>query len=83
MSRDRRIGRFRISMRLIERFDTDVKRVMGQCIITRADYLFSCDAIEYVAISEHFRELDEGEIAPEYAWIFTSDGGMTCTELPW
>lgn len=83
MNRDRRIGRFSISMALIEVFASDAKRIMGQCVIVKAEQLYSSNAIEYVAISEHFRELADNEMVPEYAWVFTSDGDMTCTELPW
>jgi hypothetical protein len=53
---------------------------MGKCMVFRAEHLFSSDSIEYHAISDHFRQVAEGEMAPEYQWYFNSDGEMWCEE---
>lgn len=79
-TRLRRHGRFKAPARLAREFSTDLKRVMGQCIVVHAEHLFDADVIEYTAISEHFRPIAEGEITPEYDWIFTSEGDMWAEE---
>ena len=66
----RRFGRFTVPAALAHRFDTDLKRVMGLCIVFRAEHLFASDDIEYWAASEHFRPVALGEVMPEYRWIF-------------
>ena len=77
----RRYGRFSVPTQLAYDFSTDLKRVMGQCIVVRAEQMFLSDTIEDQAISDHFRVLDEGEIAPTYRWVFTEEGDIWAEEL--
>ena len=69
MDDTRRYGKFRVPAELARRFDTSMKRVMGLCIVFRAEHLFYCDEIEYFAVSEHFRPVPPGEMIPEYYWV--------------
>ena len=39
------------------------------------------DQVEYMAYSFRFREIEQGEICPEYVWHFSSDGDMWCKEV--
>lgn len=79
----RRFGRFIICRKGIDDFSTNVKRIMGKCIIIRAQMLYECDAIEYYAISEHFDLLEPGTIPPTYEWHIDSDGYITCERKPY
>lgn len=77
----RRYGRFTAPAEWAHEFRTELKRVMGQCIVFRAEHLFHSNRIEYWAASEHFRHVPLGEMAPEYRWHFTDDGGLWCEEV--
>lgn len=65
----RRAGRFRISAELIEDELPLVQRIMGMCVILRAECLWERRAIEYVALSPQFDELAEVTLLPDYEWI--------------
>lgn len=41
-------------------------RVLQDTIVLRAEHLYHCDSFEYIGVSDHFRELQLGEVAPEY-----------------
>jgi len=68
----RRLGKFIINRELIEEYPKHVQRIMGMCVIYRAEYLMHREAIEYLAISDHFDPLTPGYEAPVYTW--TVDG---------
>lgn len=80
-SPSRRYGRFTAPSQWAQQFRTDLKRVMGLCIVVRAEHLFVSDSIEYYAISDRFRNVPHGEIVPEYQWFFSADGDVWCEEL--
>ena len=50
-----------------------VKRIMGECFITRAEHMHHSFRIEYIACSYHFRPVERGELSPEYEWVFNGD----------
>lgn len=77
----RRYGRFTAPAEWAHQFRTELKRVMGLCIVFRAEHLFHSDQIEYWATSEHFRHVPLGEVCPEYRWFFTDDGDLWCEEV--
>lgn len=77
----RKVGRFRVHSQLARDFDTTLKRIMSRCIVVRAEQHFASDEIEYVAVSDLFREVKNGEIVPEYVWTCNTDGYFWCTEL--
>ena len=79
--RARRYGRFSMPARWADEYRSELLRVMGKCIVLRAEQMYSSDRIEYWAVSDHFRELPEAEIVPEYAWYFTDEGDFWCQEL--
>lgn len=51
---------------MIEDYPSDVRRVMGRCIIVRADALYESDAIRYVAVCDDFEVVPHGFDVPEY-----------------
>jgi hypothetical protein len=77
----RRFGRFTAPAELAHTFSTDLKRVMGKCIVFRAEHLFHTNKIEYMAASEHFRPVPLGEVVPEYRWIFSDTDGLRAEEV--
>jgi hypothetical protein len=79
--RSRRYGRFTVPARWADEYRSELLRVMGKCIVFRAEHLYHSECIEYWAASDHFRALQEGEIVPEYQWYFTDDGDFWCEEL--
>ena len=79
--RTRRYGRFTVPTRWADEYRSELLRVMGKCIVFRAEQMYASDRIEYWAASDHFRELPEGEIIPEYHWHFSDDGHFWCQEL--
>jgi len=65
----RRYGRFSVPIDWVKNNVPQLKTVMAQVAIYRADHRYDLDRIEYFAASDYFRELAEGEAAPEYRWI--------------
>jgi hypothetical protein len=81
VNRKRRYGRFTIPVSWIDEYRSEALRVMGKCAILKAEMLYTIDAIEYWARSDHFREIADGEVVPEYIWTFSDDGDFGCTEV--
>ena len=67
-----RMGVFHISLELLEQNPEAVMKIMGRCVVIRAENLYYRNCIEYYAMSPDFEELGEGECAPEYTWIVDS-----------
>jgi hypothetical protein len=63
---DKKKGKFFVSYVLIKSRPELVQQIMGACIVVRAEALYTFDGIEYYALSEHFRPLEEGDKIPEY-----------------
>jgi hypothetical protein len=82
MMKSKRRGVFRLPVSTIEREPDVALEIMGRCIIVRAEMLMICDAVEYHAVSDEFREVQVGEKIPEYTWVTDSVSGRTwCEEL--
>lgn len=69
-----RAGAFEVSDSLIEKEPELVMKVFGEVIVTRAEHLYYKGAIEYYALSKHFREVKEGEKIPRYTIEYNKDG---------
>lgn len=54
-----RAGRFTMPTERARQFSTEGKRVMGLCIVVRAEQLFHSDVIEYIAIRRNFNKRGE------------------------
>ena len=80
--RDRRVGRFTITRQFME--DDGVWNcgrgamieLMKRIIVLGAECDFESFNLKYIAISDMFRELDEGERAPKYEIEFSSYNGV-------
>lgn len=65
-STHRKLGKFTISIDLIENDPGIVFTIMSTVIPVRAEYMFENNAIEYVGICHNFEVISLGEIAPRY-----------------
>lgn len=70
----RNLGKFLIGDVLFDDGFDFVKMVMREMVVVRAELMINCNAIEYTAISDRFRELKDGESVPFYDIIFTEYG---------
>ena len=68
-----RVGKFAISLSLIRQAPEAILKVMEKVIVMRAEHMWYGDKIEYLAISNEFREVEPGVIAPTYEVICTKD----------
>ncbi len=65
-----RIGKFSITApRYGHDFGPAVKRIMGMCVIIRAEMDYQYNRFEYVAICDLFDEVSHTQSAPHYMWI--------------
>jgi len=67
-----KLGKFVISNSILQNINAheDLMRLMGRMIVVRAEQQYHIDGIEFIAMSEYFRELSQGEAAPEYKFTF-------------
>lgn len=59
-------GQFTISRVLIESNPKLVKKIMGDCIILKADFMYTDASVHYHAYSDSFEELSDGGVTPFY-----------------
>ena len=74
--KSRRFGRFYIYFDSIENDCEFVRQIMGEVIVLKTEVLFHMDSMEYVAISKHFDEVEDGIVIPEYKAIIHSEDGF-------
>ena len=72
--KSRRIGAFSIDLRMVDENPKDVRGIMEQCVIIRAEVMWHKHCIDYVAICEQFPELRPGEMVTQIEWFKTKDG---------
>lgn len=68
---DRRFGRFKLKIEMIEQKPEVALEILGRCIIFRAEQLYYDEAISYMAWSEMFDKVPDYEQAPKYDFIIT------------
>ena len=71
---NRRLGTFKIDIRIIDTQPKVVKQIMGECIIVRAEMRYETNSIHYTAISDWFDEIPEGSMPMNYVIQFVTDG---------
>lgn len=62
----RRLGRFYLDSDLVEQDFFAAKRILGNFVIMRCEYLYHRHAFEYVAASALFDCVERGDEIPEY-----------------
>jgi hypothetical protein len=66
MLRHRNLGKFKVTSSWLNNNIKVVEKLMCECVPIKTTHDLSSDTIEYTAISNHFRVLDEGEKIPLY-----------------
>lgn len=61
-----RMGKFGISIVMLEDYPGIVQEVLSTVIVVRAEHMWHTDAIEYVGISHSFEALPHGTLVPTY-----------------
>lgn len=86
--KDRRIGRFYISLNLINEMGASCRALFANCIVLKAEMQPHTDSIEYWAICDSFAELPEHQSAvavpfyrPELKAYYDEAGKVTSVEL--
>ena len=67
--KSRKLGKYQLSYELLADIvngTLDFKDVFKNFIVVKAEFLLASDSIEYIAYSEAFDTLAEGEIVPTY-----------------
>lgn len=64
--KDRRIGRFRISLPLINDQPASCMALLSKVLVLKAELSITDDLIEYVAICDAFSEVRVGDVIPCY-----------------
>jgi hypothetical protein len=77
----KRLGRFKISLDLINESSWITQRVMSQCIIVRAELLYTTHVVEYEAISYRFDLVEEGQTIPNYYWKFSPETDIEAIKI--
>lgn len=73
---NKRIGRFVMSIKLVERDQETARAIMGRCVVVRCEMMYANNSLEYMALSPDFDEVQEGEIAPFYEVIISNGGKL-------
>lgn len=73
MLSNKKRGSFKISLDMIEKQPELVMKIMGKCIVIDSQPLLYEDCIQYIAVSEEFKEIQPGEYIPAYQVIVNSD----------
>lgn len=81
VTKNKRLGRFRIKAEIINNEPWTVTFLMSQCIIVRAEMLWECGGVEYVALSRHFDKVPTGCVVPNYEWWVDADGALKAVRL--
>jgi len=76
MTLQRKMGRFSISIRMIESDPEKVKKVMGKCVIFRAEMLYRSMSVEYEASCDDFEIIPMGCIMPDYDVFWDVHGNV-------
>ena len=72
-----RVGVFSIASVLIERDEQMARTVLRECLVVRAEQIFTHKAIDYTALNDAFDEVPSGEYTPRYSWYFNEDNILT------
>jgi len=75
-----RRGVFRLSMDTLRDDPDAARKIMGECLILRAEGLLMLGAVEYHAICAQFDEVEQGFVIPEYVWVSNSVTGEITAE---
>ena len=72
----RKVGQFTIPMEYIKSRPESVKQLLSGMIVLEARYRYDADCIEYVALSDSFKEVPIGRYADRYDLNIKEDGTL-------
>ena len=72
----RQIGQFTIPMEYIKLRPESVKQLLSGMIVLEARYRYDADCIEYMALSDGFKEVPIGMYADRYDLNIKEDGSL-------
>jgi hypothetical protein len=81
MNVSKRLGRFRLSMSIINLDPKTVMRVLGKMVIVRAETLYAEKCVEYMAMSNLFEVVEEAEQIPMYRLSITATGKVSAEKV--
>jgi hypothetical protein len=73
----RKLGKFKITLALINNNPQFVMDVMARVIIMEARYDYSVECVKYTAMSEYFEECPVGSSIPIYEFSYDDHNGPT------
>ena len=68
-----KLGQFEIPLDLIKTEPDLIKRIMGECIVMRADFVYATSSVVYHALHDEFEDRELGTSPPEYEPAYDSD----------
>jgi hypothetical protein len=71
-----KLGEFEIPMEAIEGMPDLVRRIMGECIVMRAEFMYATKSVKYVAMNEAFEEREQGAETPTYEPSYDEDSDI-------
>jgi hypothetical protein len=71
-----RIGRFEVSLQLIDEAPHLVQRLMSQCVIIKANEDIARGTIAYIAYHNQFDEIEKTAEIPAYTFSFNNLTGV-------
>lgn len=74
-------GRFSVDFNDVNENADALLSLMGTVIIVRADANLQTDALDYLAISPEFDEVEEGQEVPHYSVELGEDGSVAWTKV--
>jgi hypothetical protein len=81
--KDRRIGRFWIDRYAIDERPHQVRAMLQDVIVLRAECLAHADAIEYDGIHPSFDAISRGEMVPKYDAEVATNGDASVRSVAW
>mgnify|MGYP006270055663 CR=1 FL=1 len=82
MNSKRRIGRFFVSSDLLQTIPGELYKLFGylQFVPVRVHHMWDTNQFEMIGLSPHFREVDQGEVAPLYTLTISDKHGYVIDE---
>jgi hypothetical protein len=68
-----KLGQFEIGLDVITEMSDLVRRIMGECIVMRAEYLYATKSVQYHALHDEFEDREPGTPPPVYEPSYDED----------
>ncbi len=68
-----KLGQFEIGIDVIKEMPEVVKRIMSECIVMRAEFVYGTQVVVYHALHDDFEDREHGSPIPVYEPSYDSD----------